>query len=84
MKKRILTIAAVLFLAVAPAMSQVFIMDDDEWNKRNNRDPEQIGVMVPMQDVDMDQWKITPIGEGVLVLAGLAGAYLLGKRRKDK
>jgi LPXTG-motif cell wall-anchored protein len=38
--------------------------------------------MVPSQDVNYDQF--TPVGGGVLLLAGLAGAYLVGKRRKEE
>lgn len=81
MKKRIITIAALMLMAVVPAMSQVFILEDNEWNnKRNSQDG--FGVMVPEQDVIYDQY--VPVGEGLFVLAGLAGAYLLGKRKKEQ
>ena len=40
--------------------------------------------MVPMQGVSVDQWKITPLGNGFLLLAGMGGAYLLSKRKKSK
>lgn len=67
-------------MACGPAMSQVFIMDEGT----NNRDELSSGnftVMVPEQNVSYDQY--VPVGGGVLLLAGLAGAYLLGKRRKE-
>lgn len=81
MKKRIITIAALMLMAVVPAMSQVFILEDNEWNnKRTSQDG--FGVMVPEQDVIYDQY--VPVGEGLFVLAGLAGAYLLGKRKKEQ
>ena len=32
MKKLILTVFVALFMAVAPAMSQVFITDEDAWD----------------------------------------------------
>ena len=81
MKKRIITIAALMLMAVVPAMSQVFILEDNEWNnKRNSQDG--FGVMVPEQNVIYDQY--VPVGEGLFVLAGLAGAYLLGKRKKEQ
>ena len=81
MKKRIITIAALMLMAVVPAMSQVFILEDEEWNnKRSTTDG--FGVMVPEQNVTYDQY--VPAGEGILLLAGLAGAYLLGKRRKEQ
>ena len=82
--KKLIAIIAALMLATAPAMSQVFIMDEDEYNNgRSTMSEEQFGVMVPSQGVDYDQWKFSPLGEGIVVLAGLAGAYLLGKRKKE-
>ena len=85
MKKRIFALVAVLFMAVMPAMSQVFMTEEEMWESdRVQNNAEQIGVMVPMEDVYMDQWKFVPVGNGVLLLAGLAGAYLFGKRKKDE
>ena len=83
MKKRIIAIIAALMMAAAPAMAQIFMTDED-LNNREGATQEQFGVMVPGQNLDYDQWKITPAGEGLVVLAGLAGAYLLGKRRKEE
>ena len=83
MKKLIMTIAIATMLAV-PAMAQVFLDDETTTNNRELRDGEEFGVMVPSENVDYDQWKYTPVGEGLLVLAGLAGAYLIGKRRKEE
>ena len=80
MKKRIITIVAALVMVTAPAMAQVFIMDEDDY--QGNRAAASPGAMIPMQDNPNDQY--IPVGEGVFVLAGLAGAYLLGKRRKEK
>lgn len=79
MKRRIIAIAAAMMLFAAPAMSQVFILEDDEFNKRSVTEP---GAMVPTQGVTYDQY--VPVGEGVMLLAGLAGAYLLGKRKKEQ
>lgn len=79
--KKLIAIIAALMLATAPAMAQVFIMDEDEYNNGRVSDPAAFGVMVPEQDVTYDQY--LPLGEGIVVLAGLAGAYLLGKRKKE-
>ncbi len=81
MKKRIITIAAALMMATAPAMAQVFIMDEDDYQGNRATGP-GLGAMIPMQDNPNDQY--IPVGEGVFVLAGLAGAYLLGKRKKEQ
>lgn len=69
-------------LAAAPAMAQIFIMDDDEYNNRGYGDDKLI-VDNPQVYNSGQDW-FTPVGEGVFVLAGLAGAYLLGKRKKEQ
>ena len=78
--KKLIAIIAALMLATAPAMAQVFIMDEDEYNN-SRADANGFGAMVPEQNVTYDQY--VPVGEGIVVLAGLAGAYLLGKRKKE-
>ena len=82
MKKRLIAIMAVLFLTVGSAFAQVIITDEDVNHNRAEGDANAIGVMVPMQNVDMDQWKVAPLGSGVLLLAGLGAAYLARKRKK--
>ena len=83
MKKRIIAIAAALMMATAPAMAQVFIMDEDDYNgKRTPQDPSGLFVDNPGVFDSGEDW-FTPVGEGIFVLAGLAGAYLVGKRRKE-
>ena len=81
MKKLIMTIAIATMMAV-PAMAQIFL-DDEDLNNRGNgaSTTEGLGVMVPEQNVTYDQY--VPVGEGILLLAGLAGAYLVGKRKKE-
>ena len=82
MKKLILAITTVLTLATAPAMAQVFLDDDDLNNREGVND---LGAIIPEQDVNYDQFQpYVPVGEGFLLLAGLAGAYLVGKRRKEE
>ena len=78
MKKRLIAIAAALMIATAPAMSQVFLDDNDEYIGRVPAGP---GAMIPEQNVDYDQY--VPLGEGIVLLAGLAGAYLIRKKRKE-
>lgn len=82
MKKRIIAIIAITLLAVVPAMSQVFLTDDEMNFNRNGEGGIEPGAVVPMENIEMDQF--LPLGEGALLLAGLAGAYLVGKRRKEQ
>lgn len=82
MKKRILTIVAALTMAFTPAMAQVFVTDEEAWEhvRVATEDP-NLGVMVPLQDVEYDQY--VPVGNGLLLLAGMGVAYLVGKRKKN-
>ena len=84
MKKRLLSIMAVALMAVGTAFGQIVIIDDEDPNhNRATRDGSDIGVMVPMQGVVVDQWKYTPLDGGLFLLAGLGAAYLVGKRKKQ-
>ena len=84
MKKRYVILLTTLFLSLSSVFGQIIYTDEDAGlNPRQTTQTNELGVMVPMQNVDMDQWKIAPLGSGVLVLAGLGGAYLLAKRKKE-
>jgi len=81
MKKLIMTIAIATLMAV-PATAQVFLDDEDLNNRAGSS--EVPGAIIPEQDVTYDQFQpYVPVGEGILLLAGLAGAYLVGKRKKE-
>ena len=59
--------------------AQIFIDDDEvEGTLRNGQSSS--GLLVPIQGQQTDQY--APLGEGVLLLGCLGGAYLLNKRRK--
>ena len=81
MKKKIIAIAIATLMAV-PAMAQIFLDDEDLNNRAGSS--EVPGAIIPEQDVTYDQFQpYVPVGEGILLLAGLAGAYLVGKRKKE-
>jgi hypothetical protein len=81
MKKLIMTIAIATLMAV-PATAQIFLDDEDLNNRAGSS--EVPGAIIPEQDVTYDQFQpYVPVGEGILLLAGLAGAYLVGKRKKE-
>jgi len=79
--KKLIAIIAALMLATAPAMAQVFIMDEDEYNN-GRAGSSELNIDLPGIYDSGEDW-YTPVGEGIVVLAGLAGAYLLGKRKKE-
>ena len=74
-----ITVAAALIIATLPAVGQVFITDE-AFDNRTEMPSEDIGVMVPSQNVLFDQF--TPIGEGLALLTGLGLVYWVGKRKK--
>ncbi len=82
MKKKVIAITAALFLSAGAAFSQVILTDEDFNHNRAQKDAQEFGVMVPGQGLNMDQWKLAPLGNGMLLLAGLGAAYLLKKKKQ--
>lgn len=79
MKKRTLVIATILLLAVKSMCGQIICTNEDQEMNRTTG----LGTMVPMQNTNLDQYKLNlvPLGEGWLVLVGLGGAYLMRSSR---
>lgn len=82
MKKLIMTIA-IATMFVAPAMAQVFLDDEDINGNRDGENTSQLLINNPAVYDSGEDW-YAPVGEGIVLLAGLAGAYLVGKRRKEE
>ena len=88
--KSIVAAIALLFALCSPTLTkhadaQIFIVPEDDY--LNNRTGISDGTLVPItpQGLVYDWIDVyTPLGEGWLLLAGLGGAYLLGKQRKRK
>lgn len=83
MKSRIISLIALILISFGTAFGQVILTEEDHNNSRATGDPNNIGVMVPAQGWDVDQWKYTPLDGGWLLLSGIGVAYLLRKRRKE-
>ena len=81
MKKILLTFTLLITLA-APMRAQVFIMEEDENDRVDNvfGNGQWNNIIVHGSPDDQTNW--VPLGEGILVLTALGGAYVLGKRRK--
>lgn len=79
--KRFIAVIGLLLVMMCPVQAQVFIMDEDmEGNIRVGEN--EFVVPVPYQGTDWDEY--LPIGDGVMLLTALGGAYLLKKRKKSK
>ena len=81
MKKKIVTIVIALMLSSIPAMAQIFISDEDLQNSRVGTT--NLGMDLPGTYNSGEDW-YAPVGSSAVLLAGLAGAYLLGKRHKNE
>ena len=87
MKKMMNRIAMIMMvmmlLASNPLHAQVFILDE-EFEGQDRVDYEYVdwGLITPYQGGDLDQY--LPLGDGVLALGLLGGAYLLAKRKKKE
>ena len=84
-RKRIILLFMILVMNLA-ASAQVFILDEDK-NKRTNSGIDDVNLLVPLQNVTYDQYQpeeYVPIADGLGLLIGLGGAYLLGKKRKKE
>lgn len=74
--------ATALLLIATPLSSQILIVDDDfEGELRNPYADFELTIPLMGEDDDQDY---LPIGEGILPLTLLGGAYLLTKRKKNK
>lgn len=82
MNKRIVVLLTALLLMVGSMNAQVFIADD-EFEGTMRLEDEEFVLFVPAQGHDGDQF-YAPVGSGLLLLTGMAGAYLLTKRKKQK
>lgn len=79
--KRLLIIL-MLFALTISANAQIFL-SEDEYSNRSGSDAGGIELpTIPDLDSPFDQF--APVGEGILLLGVLGGAYLLGKRKRGK
>lgn len=81
MMKIAMVLLTVLFMAVVPLKAQIFIADDEFEGMMRLAESEYV-LVVPLEGSDADQY--VPVGDGMLLLAGLGGAYLLKKRHKKE
>lgn len=82
--KKAITIIPILMLTLAlPVSAQIFNAEDSHVLRS---DPEEVlsGVILPKNGElgDQENSIFVPLGEGMLLLSALGGAYLLNKRRK--
>ena len=89
MKKRIITSMAIASMLVAPAamMAQNIYLSSEEMVESMLGEKEDEGKEGQKEEIQRDITDIdefAPLGEGVLLLSCLGGAYLIGRRRKEQ
>ena len=89
MKKRIITSMAIASMLVAPAamMAQNIYLSNEEivgsmLGEKVDEGKEGQKEEIQRDITDIDEF--APLGEGVLLLSCLGGAYLFGRRRKEQ
>ena len=78
MKKILSTLILILSFSLM-SNAQVFLLDDEIDNPRNPND--EFNIDNPGWHGSGEDW-YTPVGSGVLLLAALGGAYLIGKKKQ--
>lgn len=80
MKKTIAILTLCLLMATA-AQAQIYVTE----NEANQRDPIEEPNVWPLNPQTHDQGNddYAPVGDGLLLLTALGGAYLLGKRKRN-
>lgn len=77
--KKILATLSFIFIFTFSSNAQVFLIDDDIDNPRV---PDvEFNINNPGIHGSGEDWYL-PVGDGVLLLAALGGAYLFGKKKK--
>ena len=77
----VIVMVSLLVLLVGTAKAQVFIEDYDQ-SESSRAATEDFNFIVMYEGSDVDAY--VPISDGVLLLVGLGGAYLLTNRKKHK
>ena len=80
MKKIFIILIMALALAL-PARAQVFVIYDEE-SDRTPEDAYVFAILPAEQGIGLDWY--APIGDGLLLLTALGGAYLLRKKTSEQ
>ncbi len=76
-----------MLLAVQSAMGQIIFTEEDVGlNQRAPQTTDLNNLMVPLQNSNLDQFTTNylPLADGLWVLVGLGGVYLLRKKKEGR
>lgn len=83
MKKKLIAFAAVVLMTMGTATAQIFLDDEMLANRGWLGDIDEMGNVVPFQELEVETATYTPVGNGIFALTVLGGAYLLRKKKKE-
>lgn len=76
----VIVMVTLLVLLAGTAQAQIFLQDFDQ-TESPRAEADDYGLFIGFQGGDGDQY--LPLGDGLLVLMGLGGAYLLKNRKRE-
>ena len=79
--RKVVMLYFVIFALISSANAQVFLLNDNG-NRTGATHEELSDLNIPFHLVNYDQ-AYAPLGNGLIILAALGGAYLVGKKRKE-
>ena len=82
-RKQIALTLLLLLLGIG-AQAQIYIGEGEDNEFRNVTGENGVWNNTIIHGSEHDQPNWTPIGDGILLLAALGGAYLMGKKRKEE
>ena len=81
--RKALSVVALSLVMAMPAKAQIYLDDEDMAENRATW-LDGVGNIIPLHEVDWDQAAYAPIGDGILLIGLLGGAYLLNRKLKQE
>ena len=81
--RKALSVVALSLVMAMPAKAQIYLDDEDMAENRATW-LDGVGNIIPLHEVDWDQAAYAPIGDGILLIGLLGGAYLINRKRKQE
>lgn len=81
--RKALSVVALSLVMAMPAKAQIYL-DDEDMGENRATWLDGVGNIIPLHEVDWDQAAFAPIGDGILLIGLLGGAYLINRKRKQE
>ena len=81
--RKALSVVALSLVMAMPAKAQIYL-DDEDMGQNRATWLDGVGNIIPLHEVDWDQAAYAPLGNGILLVGLLGGAYLVNRKRKQQ